>query len=60
MYIYSKFYSMIGQLQTPLTSDLKERFRKATSKNGQSMAEVSRQLIIDYCNREELLRTKLD
>ena len=51
---------MVKPLQTPLTDQLKERFRKTTSANGQSMAEVSRQLIINYCNQQEIMNTKLD
>lgn len=47
-------------IQTHLSENLKNRFQRATARNGQSMAEVSRQLIIDYCNQQDLITSKLD
>jgi len=47
-------------IETHLSQHLKDRFQRATARNGQSMAEVSRQLIIDYCNQQDLLNSKLD
>lgn len=38
--------------------DLKDRFQKAASLNGQGEAEVVRHLIIEFCQKQELLNPK--
>jgi len=42
-------------IKTHVTQSLKDRFQKAASLNGQGEAEVVRYLIIEFCQKQELL-----
>ena len=45
-----------NRLNVSLIPSLENRLRAHASRNGQGVTEVARQLIIDYCDKQDLLR----